>query len=121
MVTAIVLTAIAALAMFATRHLHNCDAHMSEMIEQKSRLDDLTDEAMRRYPQSTMLQAMQRYTWDLDERIETLRKNAEGTDVVYAIQSDMKDCIILQVEIARLINQEVEFNSHFNVLTSAQV
>jgi hypothetical protein len=111
---------LATVVMYATKHLHNVDANMSSSLDDNKRIGELTDEAMKRYPNQPMINAIQYYLWDLEERVEALRASARGTDVVYAIESNMKDCAILRKEMERLINQEIEFNSHFNVRTSAQ-
>ncbi|MDP1675688.1 MAG: hypothetical protein Q8L88_02390 [Bacteroidota bacterium] len=117
---AIGLMIIAAVVMAVTHRFHNGDVEMSSSIEENKRISDLTEKAMTRYPDLPMMRAMQRYVWDMEERIETMRANAVGTDVLYAIESDLKECQLLREEISRLIKMEIDINSHFNVLHAAQ-
>jgi len=88
--------------------------------DEQKRIAMLIEEAMQRYPASTMLSGLIQFCHDQERLLESLRMNAEGADVFYAMKQVLRDRTLLLQEISRLTRIETENISGFDVLTAAQ-
>lgn len=114
------LMALATIIMFATHHFKQQNNRLSESLDDQNRTTMLVEEAMQRYPASTMLSGLIQFCHDQERLLESLRMNAEGADVLEAMKQVLRDRTLLLQEVSRLTRIETERVSGFNVLTSAQ-